>query len=552
MKHSVTAVLLAGAGICALLCVCDQGTQKKEKLAKVGSSIITQKDVEAFNMLTRYYPQEIEEFPLGGRPEVSAIVETEALYQKARWNLRNIKLRLGDDWKWKETYFTSLMFTFEIIQKNLGFTDNQLKSYYGSHREEFKGAPPIDSTGKQTGPAEIRPFAEVKAQVAEKLFLSTYKPDSAYVRAAGSADSSAILTGWLDHIRQRAYREFFLKMYYKDQYGSEYPDSLKDIVGARTVISPADMKLILSWIPVYRRDPSLETPAGQKDLATWLVGWKLFAGKSKRTGFASQASTRNILKWAWKLEIAQRYISRELAPRARAAAHVDSAMAVYAYWDQAAAPVTVDTAQLQMTMSQLMTQEIKDRFDGLVYAVRRGRNVRFLQDEWRDELVRKPAALLREADSLRDTGNTSGAENLYKILATDLVFTPEGRKALVELAKIQTEQQNYAEAIRNYRRFLVVDADAGKRCNTMFMIGFIYDEYLDKPDMAEVNYKWVLKNTPDCELADDAEFMMSHLGEEMASVDELQAEVKRQGKKVEADAGDGEAAISVEKSQDKD
>ena len=84
----------------------------------------------------------------------------------------------------------------------------------------------------------------------------------------------------------------------------------------------------------------------------------------------------------------------------------------------------------------------------------------------------------------------------------------------------------------------------------MFMIGFIYDEYLDRPEMAEVNYKWVLKNTPDCELSDDAEFMMLHLGEQMSSVDELQAEVKRQGKKVEASDADT-AALTVETEPEK-
>ena len=64
--------------------------------------------------------------------------------------------------------------------------------------------------------------------------------------------------------------------------------------------------------------------------------------------------------------------------------------------------------------------------------------------------------------------------------------------------------------------------------------------------MAEVNYKWVLKNAPDCELTDDAEFMMLHLGEQMASVDELQAEVKRQGKKVEAGAGGDSSGLKSE------
>jgi hypothetical protein len=65
------------------------------------------------------------------------------------------------------------------------------------------------------------------------------------------------------------------------------------------------------------------------------------------------------------------------------------------------------------------------------------------------------------------------------------------------------------------------------------MIGFIYDEYQNKSDLAEANYKWVLKNTPDCELSDDAEFMTLHLGEPMNSVEELRAEARRQGRKVD-------------------
>ena len=65
------------------------------------------------------------------------------------------------------------------------------------------------------------------------------------------------------------------------------------------------------------------------------------------------------------------------------------------------------------------------------------------------------------------------------------------------------------------------------------MIGFVYSEYLSKPELAEANYKWILKNTPECELADDAEFMCLHLAEPMIGVDELQAEAKRQGRKPE-------------------
>ena len=101
---------------------------------------------------------------------------------------------------------------------------------------------------------------------------------------------------------------------------------------------------------------------------------------------------------------------------------------------------------------------------------------------------------------------------------------------------MQTEKGEYSDAVKNYRDFIVLVNDKAKLCNTFFMIGFIYDEYLNKPDLAEANYKWVLKNTPTCDLADDAEFMCLHLGEPMNSVEELRAEAKRQGKKVDTTA----------------
>jgi len=221
-------------------------------------------------------------------------------------------------------------------------------------------------------------------------------------------------------------------------------------------------------------------------------------------------------------------------------------MVKYSYYDEFGNPGTApDTTNLKDHMSRLISQQTNEHFDGLLYNIRSKAHVRFLTKDWADERDKNPAAIIRKADSLRDTGNTAEAEPLYRTLSTDFAFTPEGKKAIIELAKLQTEQQVYTEAIRNYRRVLLTDSDAGKRCNYMFMIGFIYDEYLDRPDMAEINYKWVLKNAPDCELNDDAEFMMLHLGEQMSSVDELQAEVKRQGKKVEASEADT-TALTVE------
>jgi outer membrane protein assembly factor BamD (BamD/ComL family) len=159
--------------------------------------------------------------------------------------------------------------------------------------------------------------------------------------------------------------------------------------------------------------------------------------------------------------------------------------------------------------------------------------VTVLQSDFVDDMAGNPAQLIAHADSLRDTGNTSESQRIYEALSRGFLFTPEGMRSLIELAKIMTEQQQYTQAIKNYRDYLVLSHDVSKRCNTFFMIGFIYDEYLNRSEDARVNYRWVLKNTPDCELTDDAEFMSLHLGEAMNSVEELRAEAMRQGKKVD-------------------
>ncbi|MFO7772415.1 MAG: hypothetical protein R6V59_00460, partial [Dehalococcoidia bacterium] len=92
-------------------------------------------------------------------------------------------------------------------------------------------------------------------------------------------------------------------------------------------------------------------------------------------------------------------------------------------------------------------------------------------------------------------------------------------KALIEMAKIKTEDQKYHRAVEYYRKHTILYND--RKCNNFFMTGFIFDEYLNSPKKAEMNYKWILKNTPDCELADDAEFMCLHLDEPTPGVETL-------------------------------
>ncbi len=538
-------LLLLPLGLPLMLCLCYPGAVKNDRLAYVGSTLLTQQDADAFGTATRYYPTPAPEFSLAGRPTVSSLVETEAIYSRERGKLGSLTLQNSLGWKWKERYYTAVLFMQNILQPNLGFTDEQLQKYYKNHLAEFTVTPPADSTGQKKAPI-VRSFAEAKPMVADKLFQATFPPDSEFRQTFPLKDSAALMKQWLTYARGEGNGHVFQRIYYREKYGTPLPDSLKDFCGPGKIISQDDVDLILSWLPADRRDAYKKNTVELKNLALWLVRWKLFSGKAEEMGFASKPIVQNVLKWAWRYELAQDFVTRSLAPEAKKGVSIDTAMAWYSFLDDAESPVATDTAKYKAHLAKLVEREVNVKFDSLIYEIRRAEGIRFLKNEWKDELVGDPAKLLRRADSLRDTGNVAEALNAYRTLVDNFFFAKEGRKAILELAKMKTEQQQYSDAIKDYRRALIVDADRSKICNTMFMIGFIYDEYLNKPEMAEVNYKWVLKNAPDCELTDDAEFMMLHLGEQMASVDELQAEVKRQGKKVEAGAGGDSSGLKSE------
>jgi hypothetical protein len=532
----------------ALLFFCQKDNGINKPLVKVGMTVLKQVDVNGFSRVTQNYPSSPAEFSIAMRPPITGFIETQAIYQKQRFNPANMKFRRSLDWKWKQRYMVSTAYMNEVLQQNLGYSEQELRKYYDTHKAEFKNPVVSDSAGKKACTTMVvSPFeTDVKQKISDKLFLKDYKPDSAFLAGIPSNDSNEVNSRWLRYMRYEGYRDLFVKKYFKEKYGKPYPDSLDDLLGKGKILSQDDMEVILSWIPADRREMIRKNKQSLADFAKWLMRWQLFSEKAKASGFASKPEIRSTIKWAWRFEIAQRYLTDILAPAAKKMSHIDTSMAQYSYLDESGNPgVAPDTTNLKDHFNRLLSQQTTEHFDGLLYNIRRTAHVRFLTKDWSDERDKDPAALLHKADSLRDTGSTAEAEPIYRTLSTDFAFTPEGKKAIIELAKLQTEQQIYTEAIRNYRRVLLTDSDAGKRCNYMFMIGFIYDEYLDRPEMAEVNYKWVLKNTPDCELNDDAEFMMLHLGEQMSSVDELQAEVKRQGKKVEASEADT-AALTVE------
>jgi Tetratricopeptide repeat len=548
---------MVGFGIIILalsLCSFCQNRDKKDLVATVDSFSLTKDNYNSFMEMRRLYPSYTGDYFPGDRQGTAFLLGTIILADEGKARSLAGKLKSGLDWEWKQRYFPAQMYLNKILGGNLGFTDKDVEAYYKDHLDAYKvhmpRPQPAPDTAKKAASGSLkdikkdmpkdtviqRSLAEVKEQITRTMFLVKYPvPDSMFKKHdpkdTAKVDTQAIRDRWLYMVKSNL-PNFFMNKSYEQKFKHKLPDSLSQWYGKGKLITPEDMDVIVHWLPESQR-AAYNTPAGTADLAKWLLKWKLFTEDAKRAGFSSGDDIKSMLDWAWKVEVATNYVNSELAPVAKSAAAVDTAMCVYALFDERNAVTQKDTAGVNRIVSQYLKRIISIKIDSMIYSLRKKHAVAFVAAEFKDEQAANPTALAAHADSLRDTGNTAEAAGVYRQLVGSFPFTPEGTRSYTELAKVQTEKGEYSDAVKNYRDYLIMVNDKSKRCNTFFMIGFIYDEYLNKSDIAEANYKWVLRNTPECELADDAEFMTLHLGEPMNSVEELRAEARRQGRKVD-------------------
>ncbi|MBN1308474.1 MAG: tetratricopeptide repeat protein [Chitinispirillaceae bacterium] len=522
MKQRATIII-----VLPLLMICSKNATD-EGVVRIGKTTVTKSSFDAFEKIVRMYPTEAGAYFPAFRPTISHLVETEVIFRQKGVRAIKDSLKNTANWQWKKRYFPAQIFYQDYILENLGVPDETIASYYEAHKDSFKVTVKGDSTKKDS--TYFRPLTDVKRTVVDSLFLRMNKPDSAFLARYDSLPEKGELhIQWLQYVRQNA-SSIFMKRLYKETTGTPYPDSLSDIFGEGKYITQADMDVIISWIPETRRH-FYETPEQKRGLVEWLVKWKLFSDYAEKLGRNKLPPVRQAMDWAWKLNVVYCYVTTVMEPALKSTITIDTAMMLYSLYDENGYHKNTDLLNNKM---RVKNEEImKMKVDSAIVAFRQKYTVTFLQNDWKDSKNEQPSVVLSTADALRDSGKTTEARDAYETLTKNFVFFPEGQTALVELAKLQTEQQMYTQAIENYRKFLLLNPDQSKRCNTFFMIGFIYDEYLDKPLHAEENYKWVLKNTPECELADDAEFMMLHLNEPMSSVEELRGEAQRQGRKID-------------------
>jgi tetratricopeptide (TPR) repeat protein len=574
MRFTKGAILCIG--LACILGGCQKKIDKKDMFASIGGKVFSQKDYSNFQSMQQEYPTQMGRlFPGPNRPAATAFVEIEAIAQKAGGSVERAVVS-APDWKWKKLFYEGQTFLRKNLNVSLGFTDQELQAYYDGHRDDFKVVIKIpvavdsskikttaDSThvtdSTATAQPQMRDSVEyptldaVRSQIAQTLFFQKYPIPTEYFKTEGDT-TSATAQIKLDTamIKQRYFSavradlpQFFMKKFYQEKFGKPFPDSLNEWYGEGKIITPADYNVILHWLPEDRRD-DYSNPQGTGFLAGWLLKWLIFSEKLAANGGASSPDLTQSIYWAKRFEIANHYIEKTLVPTIEKQITLDTMMCIYAYWDGESEPgVMPDSSQLTRALRERANAKTVNALDSIIFTIRQEKGVAFLQNDWKDGKDKDPKALMASADSLLNAGESSKAEDIYRTIIQEKAFTPEGKQALLEMAKLNTESEKYRQAINYYRDYLILGDSISKRCNTFFMIGFIFDEYLDDAKHAAVNYRWILKNEPRCELSDDAEFMYLHLEEPMIGVEDLQAEARRQGRRVEESTVPGADSVSV-------
>ncbi len=540
---------LIAALLCATALLVCQSANVKDPVVKVGGTTLGSESMESFRRVAGVYPAPMPYYFPAQRSSHTFMAECEAIYKHAGHKSSEIskKVLSSNDWTWKQRYYASLLF-FDLLPENLGFTDKQLNDYYKKSSEEFKVT--VTTAGGQDS-SYIPPFDSIKTQVANRCFYNIHKPDSAFIAGLSDKDSAAVMNHWIYTVRSNP-PDFFMRLFFRERTGTEYADSTEQIVDDK-IVTAADMDVITAWLPESRKNMR------KKDMAEWLFKWLSFSEQAEKLGLTATPQFKDMLHWAQRIEFAFEYLRSEVLPKSEptgAPTALDSALAELIVYDNIGQTGRLNPQWLASELNEIVKTRVSVIVDSAIHSVRKSAKINFLQNDYRDDKDADPVALMAKADSLREAASDPDidideaaklldeAEKLYQTLSTDFAFTTIGQKALGEMAKTLIDKYNtnpkqgkhlVTMAIYAYRKSQKLDTDLENLCNTYFLTGLAYDEYLKNNSLAEANYKWVLRNTPKCALSPDAEFMIQHLGEPMTSIEEIQGQSMRQGRDVDFD-----------------
>jgi tetratricopeptide (TPR) repeat protein len=490
----------------------------KEPFAKVGRKTYSMKEFKSFEQMKFYHPvlNKDELFP-GKKSVPTLFVETAALLKEAKKYKSQLISQL--DWEWMSTYLPGQFYLRKVVQQNMGFTNDELKGYYDQHKAKILIEDSLSGTS----------FNGLKPTIIKHMFLSKFPPTDEYKSGYSAKSEENILTSWYDYQKKNV-TNLYRDIYYKEIYGLDFPEKQSELFGEGKLITQKEVEVVVSWLPESEQKKSLE--GGDKNsIIGFMINWKIFSQIAEKKGYSKTGSFKAIKSHFLDYELVRYYINSVLPQTITAPKPTDKDNFIYSIWDKKGkSEVEVDSTLLNRKIEEVTAHLKKGAIDKLINSTRASAKVEFLQESFVDNLDMSAAEVASEADSMLQISRFEKSKRLYQKLTDSYIYTEIGKEAFKKLAEIYSDEKNYTKSVEAYRNYLLYSNNRSEWCSVYFMIAYTYGEQIKNLPLAASNYRWILEKNPDCDLADDAEFMYLHLGEPMVDVDDLRDETVRQGK----------------------
>ncbi|MGM0443603.1 MAG: tetratricopeptide repeat protein [Fibrobacterota bacterium] len=482
----------------------------------INGTVYTSEDYNDFVKIKNLFPIQDTAFifPDERGPE-SFLIETVLFWDDAREYEDQI---MGTSrWELLQTYWKGYVYAKEVLIDGLGATDDEIRAYFEKNANDF-------ITGGQDR-KEVS-YMDYRQEIAEVLFLEEYPPSQEFRAAYDSSSAVPLDSAWLEK-QKKDLSSFFLRTFYRDKYDSDLPDRMKVLVGKNKLISESELSELMTWLPERMR-------RGPKDsrypFARHILKWKIFAEKAESTGYADSKDAEKEREWFRKYVVVHHYINNVLPNKLGPYRELVEQNVAYAYWDKYGDPLSISDSVLYSEVLDSYSERMNAiSVNKHIFDRRRSNSVSFISDKLNYFYFESPDSLYQVADSFATAGATERAEVLYRDLKEDYAFAQEGLDAHLKLAEQYKKKNLYKKAVKCYRDYIILSGRGEDFCNEYFMIAMLYGDKLERLKQAGANYKWIFENSPECSMADDAEFMYLHLGEPIPDIDELKAMNRRQG-----------------------
>lgn len=500
--------------------------QKKKDIAPeqqfctIGKELYSIDDLSAFRNAKNYYPAKSNnDFFPGRKHDETLFIETMLYFNDAKKYKSHV--HSGLEWEMKKTFFKGQMYARRSMKFNMGSTEKQLREYYEKNPNSFL----------LTNNEGVNTYGINKIQVADSLFMKKFPPFDNFYKMFPGADTAFIVGKWITRCKENYYN-FFVETFYERKYGKKLPKVYGEIVGNGLPVSENEVEVVIGWLPENARE---QAKAGQNKLkyAQFILAWKLFAEYAEEIGYFEEIDYDTEFAYFEKYTLVHYYMNSILPEKITSSIDIDMNNLKYLYWDKNGNPLeSVDENSLDELRKEYQRELNIQAIYADIYNKRQKENITFKQSLYDDSGQKSPEYLFKKADSLRSSGLKEQGIKVFKDLTKYHLGNKYGRDALLELAKEANSKGEFHNAISKYREYVITSGKGGDFCDTYFMIAYIYGEELKKYNQAAANYKWIIKNAPECNMVDDAEFMCLHLGEPMPDVDELRDQAIRQGQSI--------------------